>query len=281
MNLINHVFDEHIKRGLNKDDIFNLMELYGLIAKFSPDGKTKEPRYFVPAQLTSPPAELCDKKPSDCDPCSLYVTFHDGFVPHGLFPQLLSRCIAWCSERGFRKEPNLFNCGARFFIGKQPSYSLVLICRKRSIKVVLTQVKPSSGSSHTASKELEPWEVRAFLNDTLVGLSQTLPWLRNLEYDWRVACIVCLCTKHESVCCADEECLHLHPAHLPDESIICDQSFNDETIKVPGLEKWFQVPKESEVKVLAFHQLFSHNLLFGLWLSLLMVWKTNSMFLLP
>lgn len=228
------------------------MEHYGLIAKFSPDSSTKEPRYFVPAQLTSPSAELCEKEPSDCDPCLLYVNFTEGFVPHGLFPQLLTRCIASCSKHGFPKEPRLHDCGARFFIGKQPFYSLVLVCRKRSIKVVLTEIKPSSGSSCCTSKDLEPWDVRAFLDDTLGGMSQELPWLRNLEFEWCVACTSCQCAKHRSVCCPHEECLHLHKVDFLQTTImiICEKSLKDETIKVSGLDKWFPASKESEVKIL-------------------------------
>ena len=193
MELIDHAFNEHIKSGLDKEDILSLMEHYGLIAKFSPNEK---PRYFVPAQLTSTPAELCEKKPSDCDPCLLYVNFTEGFVPYGLFSQLLSRCIVWCSESGFPEEPKLHDCGAKFRIGNPAIYSLVLICRKRSIKVLLTEIKLSSGSSHTASKELKPWEVRVFLQKTLASLSE-LPWLRSLQYDWCVACTVCECAKHK------------------------------------------------------------------------------------
>lgn len=226
------------------------MEFYGLIAKFAPVSETEEPRYFVPAQLESAPGQLCDKEPSPSDPCSLYLNFPDGFVPHGLFPQLMSRCIGWCSKRDFQKEPNLFHCGARFVLGKQPIYNLVLICRKRSIKVVLTQFKSSSGSSHLAPKELEPEDVRDFLNEILLGL-KTLPWLCNLKYEWRFACNICKCVKHKSVCCTYEECQHLHPLSSPGARIICDKVFDDEVVEVPGLNKWFQVPKESEVKIMS------------------------------
>ena len=286
IKLIDHIFDEHIKRGLEKEDILNLMELYGLIAKFSPDSKTKETRYFVPAQLISSPAKLCEKKPSSNDPCSLYLNFPDGFVPHGLFPQLLSRCIGWCYERGFQKEPSLYHCGARFFVGKQPIYSLVLISRKRSIKVVLTQVNPPSGSSHTAPKELEPGDVRAFLNETMVDLSKKLPWLCNLKYEWCVACTVCQCVNHGSVCCADEECLHPHPVDSAEAHIICERSFDDEAVNVLGLDKWFQFSQESGVKILStFHYIKWFITIYnGLWLLLLLMlllfkfidWKRQS-----
>lgn len=227
----------------------SLMEHYGLIAKFSP---TEKPRYFVPAQLTSPPTELCEKKPSDCDPCSLYVNFIEGFVPHGLFPQLLSRCIAWCSKSGFPEDTKLYDCGAKFVIGKQPISSLVLICRKRSIKVVLTEIKLSSRSSHTASKELKPWEVRVFLHKTLASLSE-LPWLRRLQYEWCVACTVCECAKHESVSCRHDECLHLHKVDFSKEPIIvCQNKLKDDVaIRVAGFDKWLQDSNGSEVGVLS------------------------------
>ena len=255
MDLINHVFKKYIREGLEKSDILDLMEHYGLIAKFSPDSKTAEARYFVPAQLTSTPADLCEKKPSDCDPCLLYIKFTEGFVPHGFFPQLLTRCIAWCSKHGFPKEPRLHDCGARFFIGKEPCYSLVLICRKRSIKVVLTEINSASGPSCSTSKDLEPWGVRAFLDDTLTGLSQELPWLRNLEFEWCVACTGCECAKQKSVCCPHEECLHLHKVDFSQTTImiICEKSLKDETIKVSGLDKWLQALKESEVKILSYY----------------------------
>lgn len=224
------------------------MEHYGLIAKFSP---TDKPRYFVPAQLTSTPAELCDKKPSDCDPCSLYVNFNEGFVPHGLFPQLLSRCIAWCSESGFPEEPELHDCGAKFLLGKQPIYSLVLICRKRSIKVILTEIKLPSGSSHTALKEPKPWEVHVFLRKTLASLSE-LPWLQSLQYEWCVACTICECTKHKSVSCYHDECLHLRKVDFSKTPIIvCKNNLKDDVaIRVAGFDQWLQDSKASQVKVL-------------------------------
>lgn len=249
MELIDHAFDEHIKRGLDKEDILSLMEHYGLIAKFSP---TEKRRYFVPAQLTSTPAELCDKMPSDCDPCSLYVNFNEGFVPHGLFPQLLSRCIAWCSESDFPEEPELHDCGAKFLLGKQPIYSLVLICRKRSIKVVLKEIKLPSGSSHTASKELKPREVRVFLHKTLASLSE-LPWLRSLQYEWCVACSVCQCVKYKSVSCHHEECQDLRKVDFSKIPIIvCENNLKDDVaIRVAGFDKWLQDSKRSQVKVLS------------------------------
>ncbi|KAK2561497.1 Cyclic GMP-binding protein C [Acropora cervicornis] len=93
--LVDHVFSKFIDKGLCKQDILDLMELHGLIAKFSiaTDENQDEQRYFVPTQLRSSPSALCEIKPSRCDPSPLVIHFLDGFVPHGLFPQFVSKFI--------------------------------------------------------------------------------------------------------------------------------------------------------------------------------------------
>ena len=229
-----------------------MMELYGLIAKFSflPVIGEHEQRYFVPAQLRSSPSGLCEIKPSDCDPCPLYLHFLDGFVPHGLFPQLLSRCICWCSDHGPKQAPNLYQNGARLFIGKQTISNLHLICKKRFIKIILKQ-RNYSAPAFTAKMARE---VCVFIEDTLQDLSRELSWLRNLRYELCVACTNCLkrgeeCVKHRSVCCAHDDCLHLLRV-VPKEQLICPKSFSDETIEVGGLEKWFQGHK-TEVNIIS------------------------------
>ena len=159
MALVDHVFTDFIQNGLSKQDVLDMMELYGLIGKFSclssKDGQVQE--YFVPAQLRSSPSGLCKIRPSDSDPCPLYIHFPDGFVPHGLFSQLLSRCISWCSQQGLKQPPQLFNNGARLFIGLQSSFELFLICRKRFIKVVLKmsqRFRSMTGSLTAASTKM-------------------------------------------------------------------------------------------------------------------------------
>ena len=257
MALVDHVFAEYIQKGLSKQDILEMMELYGLIAKFSciSSASEHEQRYFVPAQLRSSPSGLCEIKPSESDPCILYIHFLDGFVPHGLFPQVLSRCIGWCSEHGLKQTPQLFNNGARLFIGMQTIFDLILVCRKRFIKIILKRRNPaSSGPPATAAGAKMAAEVRTFMEATLDGLSRDLSWLRNLRYELCVACTYCSqsgeqCSKHRSLCCTHDDCLHLLRL-LPEEELICPKSFNDETVKVRGSEKWFEVHKAAVGKFL-------------------------------
>ncbi|KAJ7358705.1 hypothetical protein OS493_022147 [Desmophyllum pertusum] len=53
MELVDHVFYKFIQQGLVKKDILDMMERFGLIAKFSPS--PTDVKYFVPAQLKSSP----------------------------------------------------------------------------------------------------------------------------------------------------------------------------------------------------------------------------------
>ena len=232
-----------------------MMELYGLIAKFSfvLSASEEEQRYFVPAQLRSSPSGLCEIKPSKCDPCPLYLHFLDGFVPHGLFPQFLSRCIRRCSELGSTQAPNLYHNGARFFIGKQTIHNLILICKKRFIKIILKQRSSSSAVLSAAAASIA-CDVQIFLEDILRSLTLEFSWLRNLRYELCVECASCFklsgeCVKHRSASCTHEDCLHLLQVN-PEEHLICPKSFCDEAIEVPGLEKWFKVYK-TEVQTLS------------------------------
>ena len=202
------------------------MELHGLIAKFSiaADENQDEQRYFVPTQLRSSPSALCEIKPSECDPCPLVLHFLNGFVPHGLFPKLVSKFIHWCSENGSKQPPQLFNNGARLFIGKQIAFDLILICRKRFIKIVLKRRNPSSSKSLSvnASNKMAI-EVRNFIERTLDGFSRDLSWLSNLRYELSVVCTHCqqsMGDPHRLMSCCQDDRLHLLRV-CPGEELIC------------------------------------------------------------
>ena len=254
---MDHVFSKFIDKGLCKQDILDMMELHGLIAKLSiATGENQdEQRYFVPTQLRSSPSALCEIKPSKCDPCPLVLHFLDGFVPHGLFPQLVSKLIHWCSENGFKKSPQLFNNGARLFIGKQITFALILICRKRFIKIVLKTRNPCSCKfqSMNASNQMAI-KVRNFIKKTLDDFSRDLSWLSNLRYELSVVCTHC--QQRESdldglmSCCHDDDRLHLLQVRSGEE-LICMENFSDETVKVPGWEMWFEEP-DTEVNLFPF-----------------------------
>ena len=242
MEHIDHVFSKFIQQGI-KDDILDMMEQFGLIAKFSPS--PSDVKYFVPAQLKTPPKPLCQMAPSHADPCPLYIHFVHGFVPHGLFSQLVSRCIRWCCKTWPLELPKLYQNGARFVIGKQ-IHDLIVICKKSFIKIVLRQ-KMQSHLVSERSEEL-PTQVRVFVEETLQTLSQELPYLSGLQYKLCVACpywhhqgkdgVGQKCLNHGRVSCDDEECFHLLEMK-EDQQLICMETFSDDLRTVRGLEKWF------------------------------------------
>ncbi|XP_068754008.1 uncharacterized protein [Montipora capricornis] len=232
--LVDHVFSDFIEKGLRKQDILEMMELYGLIAKFSSgmsiSENEEEQIYFVPSQLTSSPSELCEIKPSERDPCPLFVHFLDGFVPHGLFPQFVSKCISWCSENGFKETPKLYNSGASFLLKKHIIFAL--ICRKRFIKVVLQSLLCSNKMAI---------KVRTFIEETLKGFSQELSWLSNLQYQLSVACTHCLQSDQD-------DSLVLLQVLPCGEVASCRKNFSHSAVTVPGLEKWFELQHSQNEK---------------------------------
>ena len=247
MELVDHVFSKFIQQGLVKEDILDMMERFGLIAKFSPS--PSDVKYFVPAQLKSSPEDLSKMEPSPTDPCPLYLHFVDGFVPHGLFSQFVSRSIVWCSEIGSTRPPNLYQNGAWFVIGRHIIHDMILICKKRFIKISLKQRSQDDGVSATKSPETAI-RVRLFVEDTLQDLSQALPYLSGLQYKFCVACPYCLqkrneCANHSQTSCKHEDCLHLLEIKQ-EERLVCMKSICDKVLSVPGLEKWFS-PRTSQV----------------------------------
>jgi hypothetical protein len=168
-----------------------------------------------------------------------------GFVPHGLFSQLVSRSIGWCCKTWPLQHPKLYQNGAWFVIGKQ-IHDFILICKKSFIKIILRQRMQSHQVSAEKSEELVT-QVREFVERTLQTLSQELPYLSGLQYELCVACPYCHqgrdgvgqeCPNHGKLSCVDEECFHLLEVKQA-QPLICKKRFWDKVRTVCGLEKWF------------------------------------------
>lgn len=225
-----------------------MMEQFGLIAKFSPTPTNV--KYFVPAQLKSSPEAICKLEPSLSDPCPLYLNFVDGFVPHGLFTQLVSRTMSWCCEKWLTPLPNLYQNGAWFgLIEGQVIYDLILLCKKSFIKVVLKQRAQDEEVSLASSVEVAML-VRVFLDDTLQKLSHELPCLSGLQYDLCIACPYCQqeCKNHRQVSCTHEDCLHLLEIKRG-QQLICEKNICDKVLSVQGMEKWLSQRKSQVLSI--------------------------------
>ena len=221
-----------------------MMELFDLIVKFSPSPTVV--KYFAPALLRSSPEDFCRIEPSHTDPCPLYIDFVHGFVPHRLFSHLVSRSVLWCCKKTWPMEqPKLYQNGACFLIGKQV-HNFILICKKRFIKIVLRQTMQSYPLLAVKSEEVAT-QVLEFLKGTLQTLSQELPHLSGLQYEFCVACPYCnqgtdgvgqLCSNHGKLSCEDGECFHLLKLK-EDQPLTCVRNWCDKEYTVRGLEKWF------------------------------------------
>ena len=221
-----------------------MMERFGLIAKFSVS--STDEMYFVPGQLKASPVGLCKMTPSSTDPCPLYLLFVHGFVPHGLFLQLVSRSIRWCSKTWATHQPSLYQNGAWFIIGKD-IHDFVLICKTGFVKVILRQREAQSHQVVGQNSVILATLVREFLEDTLKNLSQEMLYLRGLQYRLCVACPYChqgaeetrhACSDHVKTTCTHEDCFHLIDAN-EGRPAICYRKPCKIVPPVCGLKKWF------------------------------------------
>ena len=245
MELVDNVFSRLIQQGVMKEDILDMMELFGLIAKFSPS--PTDVKYFVPCQLKSSPEELCKMEPSPTDPCPLYIQFQDGFVPYGLFPRLVSRSTAWCAENGSLQPPKLYQNGAWFVLEGNVInvHDMILICKKRCIKVLLKQRSENKAVSVSTSKSAEvARSVRLFVENTLQQFSKELPYLRRLQYELCVECPYCLqrpqeCANNSQPSSSRQDCLHLLEVKQGKRLICMENVGCSEVLTVQGQDKWF------------------------------------------
>ena len=145
--------------GVARKDILDLMEQFGLIAKFS-SSKTGE-KYFVPSQLKVSPDSLCSMAPSRLDPCPLFAYFVSGSVPHGLFTRLVSRSVRSepCSDAGPTQLPTLYQNGAWFVIGNKLSMILFLFVRSSLLSSLSSKEPTLSSSLWKAQVRLRCWFV--------------------------------------------------------------------------------------------------------------------------
>lgn len=267
MQLINKVFEKNLHCNESKSlqqDILDMMEMYGFVARFHPQQESNTEsrhanscKYFVPAQLSISAGELWTLATQDTDPHPLVFKFCDGFVPHGLFPQLVSRLIGRSSELECMKIPKLYCDGVRFFLGKRNEFDLILLCSKRSIKLALKCYGSAPPDTQQGTVFSLPINVRILIEDELSKLCGQWHWLGNVRYEVCVVCLACQrssvkCQRHKSPCCADLDCQHLLPISdvEPNTLMSCPEQVGDHSrFTLIGLNKWFP-SAASEVPVL-------------------------------
>ena len=190
MQLINKVFEDLHGSGREalQQNVLEMMEKYGFLARFHHHFNSSEIKYFVPAQLRVSHPELWKLTPQDSDPCSLIFNFCNGFVPHGLFPQLVSHLITLFPKLGCTKDPKLYSNGAHFFLGKNSQFDLVLLCSKHYIELVFKGY--GTDSDQVAGNSLAV-QVRTLIEQELERLCKQWHWLGNVHYDVCISCSTC------------------------------------------------------------------------------------------
>ncbi|KAK3703402.1 hypothetical protein QZH41_007746 [Actinostola sp. cb2023] len=234
MELVEHVLSEQLTCGQAKEDLLKMMEHFGLIVPFMPSANC----YFVPSQLISSPSEVLNQCETSQGPCPLYIHFLDGFVPHGLYPQLVSKFISWCSANAgcHAVEPNLYRDASEYILDSSSRIVMTVVCCRSFIKVLLQCKSEDNSGLHGKAVE-----VKSFIENTLNKLSEQCPWYRCLKYKLCVRCPGCAkkpCIAHRHSSCADEKCLHLLPI-IKDQSFVCRKSCGDDRWPdVAGYHYW-------------------------------------------
>lgn len=264
MQLISRMFesdDERFKGKALKQDVLDMMEKYGFLAKFqehsdslrsdsSDETENCQVKYFVPAQLRVSPEILWSLIPQDTDPCPLIFKFSGGFVPHGLFAQLISRLIGRSTEFECMKPPKLYCNGVRFFLGKRSEFDLVLLCSKRSIRLTLRSHCTASADACQVTENSLAIKVRILIDKELENLCRQWDWLGNVHYETCVTCLSCQQAnvehqRHESSSCSDLDHQHLLPVTNTEPSTLmtCPDQFGDGSrFVLKGLHKWYHCP---------------------------------------
>ncbi|KXJ13106.1 Caspase-8 [Exaiptasia diaphana] len=242
-NLINHVFQEQLKYAPSetkndaKKDILHMMEYFGLIAQIIPSDQKDGYCHLVPSHLTSSPEEELKKcQPSSDEPCPLYIRFEDGFIPHGLYFQLICQ---WCSLYGSQKRPNLFPIepklfrnAAKFVLDNNSKVIMTVVCCKSNIKVCL-----HSNREDKTGVDFKAVEIRNLIEESLDSLTEKCPWYQGLQYDLCIRCPLCAVNatdKAEGHPFRDDNCLH--PA-TDGKEFCCKEKL--EWPEVSGLHHWF------------------------------------------
>ncbi|KXJ07838.1 E3 ubiquitin-protein ligase DZIP3 [Exaiptasia diaphana] len=246
-DLINHVFQELSEaRDDAMKDILDMMEYFGLISKIIPSDRKKKYCHLVPSHLTSSPEDELKKcHPSSGEPCPLYIRFKDGFIPHGLYFQLICR---WCSIYGsqerpnlFPREPKLFRNAAKFVLDNNSKLIMTVVCCKSTIKVCL-----HSNHENKTGVDFKAVEIRNLIQESLDRLTEKCPWYKSLQYELCIRCPLCAVNatgKVEGQPFGDDNCLH--PA-TDDEEFYCEEK--DEWSEVLGLHHWFSRRNSSASK---------------------------------
>ena len=132
---------------LSQDSLLSIMEKANLICRWVVEkGKVV---YLVPSMLTAKPDEEISELIGQGSVGPIYIKFHTGYVPYGLFSRFLVLFGQYASQELSARPPKLFANAARFFIGKKNNYNLTFACFKSVITIHLVQEGKAENGNET------------------------------------------------------------------------------------------------------------------------------------
>ena len=112
--------------------------------------------YLVPSMLMSEADSEILKLIMEADVPALVVRFPDEYLPFGMFPRLVTRCVHWCAKTWtVRKQPKFYKNYACFFLGTSGSYQVILASGLNviSVSVVRGRKVPEMSAADRLSHE--------------------------------------------------------------------------------------------------------------------------------
>lgn len=147
-DLINYAF-QNLDLKLSPDSLLSTMEKYNLICRWV--RQNGEVVYLVPSMLPAKPDKEISGLITQGSIEPIYVRFHAGYVPHGLFSRFVVLFGQNVSYELSTRLPMHFSNAARFFLGERNNYKLTFACFKSVITIHLVHEGKSEDGKETAA----------------------------------------------------------------------------------------------------------------------------------
>lgn len=146
--LINYAC-QNLSLELSQGSLLSIMEKSNLICRW--DIQNGKVVYLVPSMLTAKPEEEISELICQGSVGPIYIKFHTGYVPYGLFSRFLVLFCQYASHDLSARPPKLSANAARFFICKRNNYSLTFASFKSVITIHLVHEEKSEDGQETVA----------------------------------------------------------------------------------------------------------------------------------
>ena len=146
--LINYA-SQNLSLKLSQDSLLSIMEKSNLICRW--DVEKDKVLFLVPSMMTAKPEEEISGLIGQGSIGPIYIQFHTGYVPYGLFSRFLVLFGQYASHDLSTRPPKLSANAARFFICKRNNYNLTFACFKSVITIHLVHEGKSEDGRETVT----------------------------------------------------------------------------------------------------------------------------------